>query len=74
MSKYQPLGQSEATYKLYQKLSFIKKNLDSIEEDKVDDYSVILGRIYRWVSMAVDLRIEDVKNRRDKIALDKYER
>lgn len=74
MSKYQPLGQSEATYKQYQKLSFIKKNIDSLEEDKVDDYSVILGRIFRWVSIAVDLRIEDVKNRRDKIAFEKYER
>ena len=74
MSKYQPFGQSEATYKQYQKLSFIKKNIDSLEEDKVDDYSVILGRIFRWVSIAVDLRIEDVKNRRDKIAFEKYER
>jgi len=39
--------------------------VDSVEEDKVDEYSVILGRIYRWVSQALELRIEDVRSRRD---------
>ena len=74
MSKYQPLGQSEAEYKQYQKLSFLRRNIESVEEEKVDEYSVILGRIHRWVTQAIDLRVEDVRNRRDNIAVLKYER
>ena len=58
----------------YQMLNFLDKNINSVEEDKIDEYSVILGRIHRWVTQAIDLRIEDVRNRRDTIAVLKYER
>jgi len=74
MARYNPLGQREASFKEYQKLSFLKKTIESVEEEKVDEYSVILGRIYRWVTQALELRIEDVRNRRDTIAILKYER
>ena len=52
----------------------MRKIIDSVEEDKVDEYSVILGRIHRWVSVALDLRIDDVRNRRDTAAVKTYER
>mmetsp|Transcript_19643 Transcript_19643/g.26562 ORF Transcript_19643/g.26562 Transcript_19643/m.26562 type:complete len:253 (+) Transcript_19643:1413-2171(+) len=74
MSKLAPLGQREEGFKEYQKLSFLKKMIESIEEEKVDEYSVILGRIHRWVTQALELRVEDVRNRRDTIAILKYER
>lgn len=74
MSEYNPLGQRDNQPKAYQKLSFLKRMVDSVEEDKVDEYSVILGRIYRWVSQALELRIEDVRSRRDQIAFLKHER
>lgn len=74
MAKYNPLGQSEAEYKEYQKLSFLKKTIESMEEEKVDEYSIILGRIHRWIAQALDLRVEDVRNRRDTIAILKHER
>ena len=74
MSKYNPLGEREDSFKVYQKLSFQKRMMESMEEEKVDEYSIILGRIYRWVSMALEIRTEDVKNRRDTIAVRKHER
>lgn len=74
MARYNPIGQSEAEYKPYQKLSFVKKTIESLEEEKVDEYSVILGRVHRWVTQAVDLRMEDVRSRRDQIAILTYER
>lgn len=61
-------------FKEYQKLSFLKRTIESIEEEKVDEYSVILGRIHRWVAQALDLRTEDVRNRRDTVAVLKHER
>ena len=50
MAKYNHLGQSEAEYKEFQKLAFLKWTIESVEEDRVGEYSVILGRIHRWVS------------------------
>lgn len=74
MAKYEPFGPREGDFKVYQKLAFLKKNLESVEEEKVDEYSVILGRIHRWVAQALELRVEDVRNRRDTTAILKYER
>ena len=74
MARYNPFGQREDAYKEYQKLSFLKKTIESVEEEKVDEYSVILGRIHRWVNQALDLRVEDVRNRRDTVAMLKHER
>ena len=55
-------------------LAFLKKNIDSVEEEKVDEYSVIMGRIHRWVTQALELRIDDVRSRRDTVATLKHER
>ena len=74
MSNYNAFGPREDEFKEYQKLSFLQRNIDSMEEEKVDEYSVILGRIHRWITQAIDLRIEDVRNRRDTIAVLKFER
>ena len=51
-------------YKDYEKLRFIKKNLEEFTEEQVDEYSVALGKILRWVKFAITARTEDVKNRR----------
>ena len=32
----------------------------------VDEYSVTVGRIYKWLLMAIEMRIDDVLNRRAK--------
>ena len=74
MATYNPFGQRESQFKEYNKLAFLKKTIESIEEDAVDQYSIILGRIHRWVSQAIDLRVEDVRNRRDTVAVLKHER
>ena len=55
-------------------MNFLKKTIDSVEEEKVDEYSIVMGRIYRWVHQAIDLRHEDVKHRRDTVAHLKHER
>lgn len=64
MSEYWPFGSKEEAYKEYQKLKFVKANLEGIDEEKVDEYSVALGKLLRWIHLAIDVRIEDLKVRR----------
>ena len=64
MSEYWPFGPKEETYKEYQKLKFIQDNLDGIADETVDEYSAALGKLLRWVRLAIDVRIEDLKVRR----------
>lgn len=64
MSEYWPFGPKEESFREYEKLKFIQKNLEGITNDQVDDYSVALGKVLKWIRLAVECRIEDVKVRR----------
>jgi hypothetical protein len=64
MSEYWPFGAKEENYKEYEKLRFIQKNLEGISEEAVDEYSVALGKILRWIKLAIFVRTEDLKIRR----------
>jgi len=74
MSQYQPIGQRTNEFKEYQKLAFLKKNLAEVEEEKVEDFSLVLRQIYRWINLAIDLRVEDIVSRRDTVEYLKQER
>lgn len=50
----------------YEKLAFIANNLDPVNEEAVDEYSIALGQLFRWLRQAVELRIDNVKDRRAK--------
>ena len=40
------------------------QNIEELNEELADDYSVTVGKLFRWLQMALELRIEDVKSRR----------
>lgn len=46
---YWPIGSKESSFKEYEKIKFIQKNLEGINEDELDDYSVALGKLYKWL-------------------------
>ena len=74
MSTYNPFGAKDGEYKEYQKIEFIRRNIEEVTEDGVDEYSVAVGKIYRWLMMTLELRIADVRERRAKKATMKQER
>jgi len=67
IGSYNPVGPRTEDYKVYQQMMFLKKNLESVTEEHVEEYSVVLSKILKWVNMAIDLRCEDVVNRRDNL-------
>jgi hypothetical protein len=64
IGNYWPFSAKEDDYKEYNKLVFIKDNLESMKEEEVDDYSIALGQLLRWMKLGVELRIDNVKERR----------
>jgi hypothetical protein len=74
MASYDPCGQREGPFKAYQKLSFLKNNLAEIQEEPVEDFANVLIKIFRWIQLAIDIRIEDVTHRRDTVELHKQDR
>lgn len=49
MTQYNPFGPKEDEYREYQKLAFLRQNIDDINDEAVDEYSVTVGKIYRWL-------------------------
>lgn len=65
MGDYYPIGPKEDDYKEYEKLKFVQSNLEGISEEQVDEYSIALGKLLRWIKVAIEVRYTDVKNRRE---------
>ena len=67
MANYDPYGPKTGDYKEYEKLQFIQKNIEDYTDEAVDEYSVTVGALLKWLNMALDTRIEDVRTRRAKV-------
>ena len=49
MANYNPFGPNHQEFKEYQKMAFLKKNLESLDEDKVEEYDIVTAKLYKWV-------------------------
>jgi len=49
MGTYNPFGPKEDEFTEYEKLRFIKDNLEGMNEEQIDEFSVALGKLYRWI-------------------------
>lgn len=65
MGAYWPVGPHEDQYKEYEKMKFVLKNLEGINEEELDEYSTALAKLHKWIKLALEVRIEDVKLRRN---------
>lgn len=64
MVKYDPYGPKDGEYKEYEKLFFIQSNVEDYTVEQVDEYCVTVGALFKWLTMAIDQRIDDVRSRR----------
>jgi hypothetical protein len=67
LGEFNPFGPKDAQFKAYQKLKFIKQNTKRYETalDALEEYSVPLARLFKWLLMSVEYRQLDVLARRD---------
>jgi hypothetical protein len=61
---YTPLGPKTGSYKKYQLINFIEKNINGIEEDQIESYSVVMMKLFKWLKMLIKVRKEDIMQRR----------
>ena len=55
-------------------MSFLKANLDSLEDEKVEQASLVMSKVLQWLRLAIEIRCEDVVARRDAVEFKRYER
>ena len=61
LGDYYPIGPKEDAFKEYEKIKFVQKNLEGVNEEQLEEYSVALLKLYKWLLLAIEVRIEDVK-------------
>lgn len=64
LMSYQVLGAKEDYHERYATLNFIERNLEGISPEDVDQYHFVLGRLYRWLLLAIKTRKEDITRRK----------
>jgi hypothetical protein len=45
-------------------LNFIEKNIEGIESETVDAYSLTLGKLFKWLQLAIKTRKDDITRRK----------
>jgi hypothetical protein len=55
-------------------MKFKKQNVADISEESVEEYSIVVAKMLKFVNLSLELRCEDVVTRRDRNEMLKYER
>ena len=63
INEYNPIGPKTEEYKKYQKMSFISKLVEEVSQEEVDNYSLALGEILKFIKLAIAIRKNDVASR-----------
>jgi hypothetical protein len=64
LANYRVLDPKEDHFIRYQTLNFIEKNIEGINQEDVDTYNLTLGKLYKWVLLAIKTRKEDIIRRK----------
>ena len=65
LSEYNPYGPKQDAFLKYQRVNYVEENLQGIEAEQVDEYSVALGKLFRWIRLAIQTRKEDIIARKE---------
>jgi hypothetical protein len=74
MQEYKFSGPKTQDFRAYEKIAFLQKNMQAYEEEAVETYSMTMAKLFQWVNLAIELRIENVVSRRDAIEEKRHER
>jgi len=53
---------------------FLKKNQEGCTDEAVEEFSLVMSKILKWLHLVIEIRCEDVTRRRDAVEVAKQER
>ena len=74
MLGYKVIGPKPQQFAAYQTINFIERNIGDIDPQKVDEYNLALGKLFRWLKLAIDSRKADIIRRKAHFARNREER
>ena len=64
MVDYKVYGEKTDEFKAYQTINFVERIIAPFTQEEVDAYHVDMGKIYKWLKMAIDTRKQDIVRRK----------
>ena len=64
LSNFRVLGPKDDRYYPYTTLNFIERNIEGINPDDVDNYHLTLGKLFKWMQLAIRTRKDDIIRRK----------
>jgi len=61
---YSALGAKDKIYYGYKTINFIEKNIGEIQPEDVDAYNLTLGKLFKWLLLAIKTRKDDIIKRK----------
>lgn len=74
MTEYKIMGQKESEYKAYQTMNYVDMLIAGITQEEVDEFNMTAGRLFRWLTLAVEQRKADIIRRKALIQKERDER
>jgi hypothetical protein len=61
---YNPSGSKAGEYRRYHLLNFIERNIEGLVAEEVEQVSVLLAKLLKWLQLALLVRKEDIVKRK----------
>jgi len=58
------LGPKEEHQPRYTTVNFLEKNIEGVVPEEVDHYNMTLGKLFKWLQLAIRTRKEDIIRRK----------
>lgn len=58
------MGPKNKVFPGYQTLNFIERNIEGINSEDVDAYNMTLGKLFKWLQLALKTRKDDIIRRK----------
>lgn len=64
MVEYKVYGEKTDEFKAYQTINYVEKIISPFTQEEADAYHVDMGKIFKWLKMAIDTRKQDIVRRK----------
>lgn len=64
MATFKVWGEKKEEYRPYMRINYVETLIKELTQEEVDLYHLGIGKLYKWLKMAIDSRKQDVIRRK----------
>ena len=64
MATFKVYGEKKDEFRPYMRINYVERIVSELNQEEVDNYHLGLGKLFKWLKMAIDTRKQDVIRRK----------